>query len=242
MMSSPPPAYAPVSSESIHLDSFRPEDAGEMDDEYDEDGSYIANETPERLAQKYNNFRTPPVDTQKDRYPFCLVWGPLPVISWFIPWIGHLGIADSEGRVHDFAGPYSIGLDNFMVPVTKYAPIDVHKLFPATSSPTLINPSTNELLQSNQTISGEQAKQWDECVKRADAIYRKRMHNLFCDNCHHHSALSLFYMSPNFTEANSMLSAFFYITRRAKFKSTGAWFGTYTPFLLLCLLVYILMK
>ncbi len=27
-----------------------------------------------------------------------------------MPWIGHLGIADSEGKVHDFAGPYFIGV------------------------------------------------------------------------------------------------------------------------------------
>lgn len=45
------------------------------------------------------------------RFPFCLVWGPLPVISWLLPWIGHLGIADAEGRVHDFAGPYFVGVN-----------------------------------------------------------------------------------------------------------------------------------
>jgi hypothetical protein len=26
-----------------------------------------------------------------------------------------MGITDSEGKVHDFAGPYTIGIDDFMV-------------------------------------------------------------------------------------------------------------------------------
>jgi hypothetical protein len=25
-------------------------------------------------------------------YPFCIVWTPLPLISWFLPFIGHVGI------------------------------------------------------------------------------------------------------------------------------------------------------
>ncbi len=33
-----------------------------------------------------------PIDYEKDRYPFCIVWTPLPLISWIIPCIGHTGI------------------------------------------------------------------------------------------------------------------------------------------------------
>ena len=33
-----------------------------------------------------------PIDISKDRYPFCIVWTPLPLISWFLPCIGHTGI------------------------------------------------------------------------------------------------------------------------------------------------------
>jgi hypothetical protein len=55
------------------------------------------------------------IDPVRNRFPFCVVWGPLPVISWILPFIGHMGICDSKGRVHDFAGPYHIGVDRFMV-------------------------------------------------------------------------------------------------------------------------------
>jgi hypothetical protein len=42
-----------------------------------------------------------------------MVWTPLPLISWFLPFIGHLGVATSEGIIHDFGGPYSISIDDF---------------------------------------------------------------------------------------------------------------------------------
>lgn len=32
------------------------------------------------------------IDTKNQRYPYCIVWTPLPCISWFLPFIGHTGI------------------------------------------------------------------------------------------------------------------------------------------------------
>ena len=32
------------------------------------------------------------IDIQTQRYPYCLVWTPLPLISWIIPIIGHTGV------------------------------------------------------------------------------------------------------------------------------------------------------
>jgi hypothetical protein len=43
------------------------------------------------------------IDVRRSRYPYSIIWGPLPCITWILPFIGHLGIADSQGRVHDFA-------------------------------------------------------------------------------------------------------------------------------------------
>ena len=97
-------------------------------------------------AATASNGKSASIDRRRDRYPFCLVWGPLPlitsetlptttasssrfgfrvsvadssaahcvvllaVIRWLLPFIGHMGICDSEGKVHDFAGPYHIGV------------------------------------------------------------------------------------------------------------------------------------
>ncbi|KAF7495078.1 Transmembrane protein [Sarcoptes scabiei] len=54
------------------------------------------------------NFEKHQIDPRNRRYPFCLVWTPIPFISWFFPFIGHLGIAKSNGIVHDFSRPYRV--------------------------------------------------------------------------------------------------------------------------------------
>jgi Protein of unknown function (DUF778) len=38
------------------------------------------------------------IDPARQRYPYCIVWSPLPVITWFFPFIGHTGVADSAGK------------------------------------------------------------------------------------------------------------------------------------------------
>ena len=49
------------------------------------------------------------IQPSKNLYPNCILWSPLPPITWLLPFIGHTGIADSQGVIHDFAGPYHIG-------------------------------------------------------------------------------------------------------------------------------------
>ena len=53
------------------------------------------------------------LDSNKARFPLCITWTPIPLITWLIPCIGHAGIAHSNGKIHDFAGPYFIGIDDF---------------------------------------------------------------------------------------------------------------------------------
>ncbi|GFT91842.1 transmembrane protein 222 [Nephila pilipes] len=54
----------------------------------------------------------PLMDHKKSRYPFCIVWTPLPIITWICPLIGHMGIAMSSGIIRDFAGPYYVSEDD----------------------------------------------------------------------------------------------------------------------------------
>ncbi len=32
------------------------------------------------------------IDIEQNRYPYCIIWTPIPVLSWFFPFIGHTGI------------------------------------------------------------------------------------------------------------------------------------------------------
>lgn len=41
-------------------------------------------------------------------FPHCIVWTPIPVISWVLPFVGHMGVCDSNGLIYDFAGPYFV--------------------------------------------------------------------------------------------------------------------------------------
>ena len=52
------------------------------------------------------------IDPVRARFPFCIVWTPLPCITWLLPPIGHMGIAYSTGVIRDFAGPYYVSEDN----------------------------------------------------------------------------------------------------------------------------------
>ncbi|KAK9165421.1 hypothetical protein Scep_000612 [Stephania cephalantha] len=53
------------------------------------------------------------IDPRSARFPCCIVWTPLPVLSWFIPFIGHIGICREDGVILDFAGPNFVCVDNF---------------------------------------------------------------------------------------------------------------------------------
>ena len=147
------------------------------------------------------------------RYPFCLVWGPLPLISWIVPWIGHLGVADSQGVVHDFAGPYTVNQGEFMVPITK-------------------------VFQFPLSVWRGREREWDAGLAQADAVYSKLVHNLFTQNCHHHSVKALGCMKLGSGREvtplahMSMLQAFWLITRKGQFISVGAWIMTYAPFMI----------
>lgn len=32
-------------------------------------------------------------------FPYCLVWTPIPLISWLIPYVGHMGLANARGVI-----------------------------------------------------------------------------------------------------------------------------------------------
>ena len=89
------------------------------------------------------------IDTDRHRYPYCIVWTPIPLISWLVPIIGHMGICTSLGIIRDFAGPYYVSQDDmaFGKP-TKYWQLD----------PTLVT-----------------GVEWDDAVKQASDVYMNRM-------------------------------------------------------------------
>ena len=66
-----------------------------------------------------------PIDPPKARFPCCVVWSPLPIISWLVPFLGHLGICTEDGVILDFAGSFFVSVDAFTFGATsRYVRLD----------------------------------------------------------------------------------------------------------------------
>ncbi len=51
--------------------------------------NYQREEDQEVLNKGGNKYQ---IDKYHQRYPFCIVWTPIPCITWLLPCIGHTGI------------------------------------------------------------------------------------------------------------------------------------------------------
>lgn len=43
-------------------------------------------------SMNLKHYAKQPIDKIHQRYPYCIVWTPLPLISYIFPFIGHTGI------------------------------------------------------------------------------------------------------------------------------------------------------
>ncbi|XP_036371885.1 transmembrane protein 222-like [Megalops cyprinoides] len=150
------------------------------------------------------------IDPDISRYPYCIVWTPIPVLTWLLPFVGHMGICTSAGVIRDFAGPYFVSEDNmaFGNP-TKYWQLDVSKVY----------------------ANGPNA--WDIAVNDASEEYKHRMHNLCCDNCHSHVAMALNLMRYENSTSWNMVNLCLLSLIHSKHVSCGGFLKTWLPFLLL---------
>lgn len=149
------------------------------------------------------------IDPKRDRFPFCIVWTPIPVLTWLFPIIGHMGIAYSSGVIRDFAGHYFVSEDNmaFGKP-TKY-----WQLRP-------------------ENVNGG-AHAFDRGITEASEIYKTRMHNLCCDNCHSHVAKALNLMEYKNHKCWNMVSLAFLMIIFSKYVNFCGFIKTWLPFLII---------
>jgi len=122
-------------------------------------------------------------------YSFCILWSPLHPITAFFPFIGHMGISDSKGHSHDFQGPYYVGTDHsYPLPRMAFG-------YPTRYLRIQIDVDVDGISDNRVATSSEQQQQqshrWDDSIGEANEIYKQRMHNICCDNCHSHVAKAL---------------------------------------------------
>ena len=156
------------------------------------------------------------IDPEKQRFPFCIVWTPMPILTYFLPVIGHMGIATSTGVIRDFAGPYHVSEDNM-----------------AFGKPT-------KYWQLNYAKAKGGVQGWDSAVAEASEMYKTRMHNIFCDNCHSHVAKALNIMSYDDSNGWNMVNLAFLMLVHGKYVSFLGFLKTWMPFFFLAAVVALL--
>lgn len=146
------------------------------------------------------------INVKTHRYPLCIVWTPIPLLTWLFPFIGHMGIALSNGVIRDFAGPYVVSEDNmaFGHP-TRYLLLDEGKV-------------------------GGGASEWDESITKASIAYGTRMHNLCWDNCHSHVAMALSLMKYNNSVRWNMVRLAGWMFIFGRYVGIGGFIKTWLPF------------
>ncbi|CAH1978316.1 unnamed protein product [Acanthoscelides obtectus] len=146
------------------------------------------------------------IDSAKDKYPCCIVWTPIPLLTWLFPFIGHMGITMSNGVIRDFAGPYFVSEDNMAFG----------------------RPTKYWQLQPPRARGGVVG--WDAAVTEASDIYKGRMHNLCCDNCHSHVATALNLMNYNNSSNWNMVKLAILMMVHGKYVSLARFLKTWLPF------------
>ncbi|KAL6986905.1 hypothetical protein U1Q18_012670 [Sarracenia purpurea var. burkii] len=135
-----------------------------------------------RLMIEHSSPQAKQIDSRRSRFPCCIVWTPLPVISWLVPFIGHMGICREDGIILDFAGPNFVCVDNFTFgAVARYIQINKEKyccLCPHPAS------KRNEEGYNIQDEGLGDLLTWDEALLKGTQEFQHRSYNLFTCNCH----------------------------------------------------------
>ncbi|KAJ0098092.1 hypothetical protein Patl1_29001 [Pistacia atlantica] len=120
------------------------------------------------------------IDPSRARFPCCIVWSPLPVISWLIPFIGHTGICREDGVILDFAGPNFVCVDSFSFgAATRYIQVNKEQ---CCISPYLSALNGDDQYQPNE--SGRDTLTWDDALRKSTEEFQHRSYDLFTCNCH----------------------------------------------------------
>ncbi|CAH2064426.1 unnamed protein product [Thlaspi arvense] len=122
------------------------------------------------------------IDPRRDRFPCCIVWTPLPFISWLVPFIGHVGICREDGVILDFAGPNFVCVDNFAFgAVSRYIQINKEKESSFTSGSHMFN---GESRYEEEEDTREREPTWDDALRKGIQEYQHHSYNIFTCNCH----------------------------------------------------------
>ncbi|XP_038884143.1 protein RTE1-HOMOLOG [Benincasa hispida] len=180
-----------------------------------------SNDPENQLMIEGNIAQNMKIDPERARFPCCIVWTPLPVISWLVPFIGHIGIGREDGVILDFAGPNFVCVDNFTFgAVARYLQINRDKCCISTHR------SEEELREVDH---GREISTWDDALRRSTQEFQHRSYNLLTCNCHSFVANNLNRLGFRIGGWNVVnLAALIFL--KGRWVSKGAVIRTFLPF------------
>jgi hypothetical protein len=179
----------------------------------------------------------------KEFFPMCIVWSPIPMLTWMLPVSGHLGMSDSSGVISDFAGTFHIHQNRKRTAfgsVTKFLPVkasDLHALPSGTSESAAIAAWNRAVTAANKTYEVILCVFVVNFFLYDFASLQTHMHNLLMDNCHHHVAVVLNELRYLGFSKWGTVSLHFLMMRRSRFVSVSRFLMTYGGFFCIVALV-----
>ena len=151
------------------------------------------------------------INLKSSYFPYCIVWTPIPLITYLFPSKGHTGIGTSSGIIHDFASSFFVSVDDFAFGKhTKYIKLE---------------------------LTEQEKYNWDRAIEKGDNKYNMQEHNIFLNNCHSHVAFVLNQLNFHGRNNYNMVSIWWMLILRGKYVSFCGFFKTYFPFLLIVLII-----
>ena len=151
------------------------------------------------------------INPQKNRYPYCIVWAPIPFLTYLIPCIGHVGIANSEGIIYDFAGTYYVSIDDFSFgKPTKYIQLD---------------------------LTDKERYEYDKAIQNGYNKYKLEIYNLLRNNCHSHVSYVLNQLNYRGKNNYNMFDIWLLLIEKGKYISFLSFIKTYIGFFIFFLII-----
>ena len=154
------------------------------------------------------------INMENQRYPYCIVWTPIPCITWILPSIGHAGICSSEGIIYDFAGPYCVSVDNmaFGNP-TKYIYLD---------------------------LTEKEIENYDDAILDGKDDYSEQMYSFCCNNCHSFIARCLNRLKYKGKTNYTMIHVWWMLCIKSRFLSFNKFLQSYLGFFIVLIIILLI--
>ena len=154
------------------------------------------------------------IDLKSSHFPYCIVWTPIPVLTYIIPSIGHTGIGNSNGIIHDFSSSFFVSVDDFAFgKPTKYIQLE---------------------------LTEQEKYDWDRAILKGDNKYNMEEHNIFVNNCHSHVAYVLNQLNYKGRNNYNMVSIWWMLITKGKYVNCCGFFKTYIGFLIIIFIILII--